>query len=229
MIYIKKVVYFTINFGPANVSCQLTPFGMKASKPIVHHTAQLSLFNPLEDSADPTSGAVLSTCGLYRYALWRFWEGAHQTYAHRAVLFVCLNPSTADARQDDPTIRRCRRFAQDWGYPGMIMLNLFAYRATDPGVMRAFARTGGDAVGPDNDAIVRSYLHHQSGMVVCAWGADGGFMGRNVQMEALIRSDFSRPDQQGESYAHCLGKTKAGYPRHPLFVASSQLPQPYRS
>lgn len=202
---------------------------MNARKPIAPKQSQLSLFDPVEDTAGPSGGAVLSSCGLYRYALWRFWEGSHQADAHRAVVFIGLNPSTADASQDDPTIRRCRRFARDWGYPGMIMLNLFAYRATDPVAMKAFFRQGGDAVGPENDQVLRTY--HQNiqaymgsgpyidgkkpGLVLFAWGADGDFMGRATTVVAMLKEGY------------CLGKTRMGFPRHPLYVHSSSKPELY--
>src|SRR5882724_4976365 len=95
--------------------------------------------------SDIGNGAVLSDCERYRYALWRRWA------ERPAVLFVGLNPSTADALQDDPTIRRCIRFAKAWGYGALYMGNLFAFRATDPRAMKAEA----DAVGPDNDGWLR--------------------------------------------------------------------------
>lgn len=200
---------------------------MNARKLIDPKQSQLRLFDPVEDTAGPPGGAVLSSCGLYRYALWRFWEGSHQTDAHRAVVFIGLNPSTADASQDDPTIRRCRRFAREWGYPGMIMLNLFAYRATDPGMMKAFSRGGGDVVGPENDQILQHYNQQilcstkpftqnepgRSGLVVFAWGVDGEFMGRGAAVAAMFNE------------GHCLGKTKMGLPRHPLFVPARQRPE----
>lgn len=89
-----------------------------------------------------TGGAHLSACGAYRYALRRTWDPARP-----AALFVGLNPSTADAERDDPTTRRCVRFARDWGFGGLLVGNLFAYRATRPRDLRAAA----EPVGPEND------------------------------------------------------------------------------
>ena len=186
---------------------------------------QLSLFGSPDGQAPVEErGATLSPCGTYRYALWRFWDGTHATDAHRAVVFVGLNPSTADAQVDDPTIRRCRRFAQDWGYPGMVMLNLFAYRATEPRVMKGFSMAGGDAVGCENDKVLQSYrdllaqnppTQGPRGMVVFAWGQDGGFRQRSSVVESIMKEGF------------CLGTTKAGDPRHPLYIAASQRPLPF--
>ena len=93
------------------------------------------------------SAAEFSPDRVYRYSLWRFWS-KNGGYA----AFISLNPSTADEHEDDPTIRRCIRYAKDWGYSGLIMLNLFAYRSTNP--KRLY--TIDDPIGPDNNFHLRS-------------------------------------------------------------------------
>jgi hypothetical protein len=108
-------------------------------------------------------GAEFSDCGTYRYALWRTWNALQP-----GVLFVGLNPSTADATTDDPTIRRCIGFAKRWGYGGITMANVFAYRATDPREMTVLALER--AIGPENDAHLAS-LAESASFVVAAWGA----------------------------------------------------------
>jgi len=143
------------------------------------------------------SGAVFSPCRSYRYVLWRTWDDKLPR-----VNFVGLNPSTADEVSDDPTMRRCRRFAEHWGFGGFIMTNLFAFRATKPSDLRGAA----DPIGSDNDL----WLTRASGeaqIVVFAWGVHGAFLGRN---EVIIR--------QIGSGGHCIGLTKHGHPAHPLYL-----------
>ena len=113
----------------------------------------------------PQSCALFSRCEKYRYYLWRELETLPKGGRHRVCSFVGLNPSTADESIDDPTVRRCIRFAKGWGYTGMYMLNAFAYRATDPREMKKQA----DPLGPMN----RDYLAQMakvSDLVVVAWG-----------------------------------------------------------
>lgn len=151
------------------------------------------------------SGAEFSRCRRYRYVLWRQWDW--QGYANQ-VMFVGLNPSTADETEDDPTIRRCIRFAKDWGYGGILMANAFAFRATDPRVMKAAS----DPVGRDNDEKLR-YWGTQVGLIVAAWGAHCP-----VDREREVCSVIGRP-------VHCLGTTKAGAPKHPLYLRADTKPE----
>jgi hypothetical protein len=149
-----------------------------------------------------TCGAHLSPCRTYRYSLWRVWE------PDKGVVAFCgLNPSTADETVDDPTIRRCIGFARDWGYGGLYMLNLFAFRATDPKDMKAAT----DPVGPSNDAAL---AHHQKfcRLTVAAWGVHGTFKGRaeHVLRNVLVNGPVK-----------CLGRTKDGCPKHPLYLPKS--------
>lgn len=145
--------------------------------------------------------AALSACGRYRYDLSRSWaEGAR-------VAFVGLNPSTADAEVDDPTIRRCVGFARAWGFGALRMVNLFAWRATDP---RELALAD-DPVGVGNDAILRE-LRETCTLVVAAWGAHRMALERAATVVSLL-GDFT-----------VLGLTAAGHPRHPLYMRASCRP-----
>lgn len=148
--------------------------------------------------------AVISECGQYRYWLSRHWDDTL-----RPACFVMLNPSTADARQDDPTIRRCVSFARSWGAGGVVVVNLFAFRSTDPSGLRLVT----DPVGPENDTHLRRAVE-QCHPVVAAWGAGGGLRNRAAGVQSLLL-------QVGLPVT-CLGVTKDGHPRHPLYVKGSQ-------
>jgi hypothetical protein len=126
-------------------------------------------------------------------------------------VFVGLNPSTADETEDDPTIRRCIDFAKGWGYGALCMVNLFAYRATDRAIMKAQH----NPVGADNDRWLLESAEH-AGIVVAAWGSDGTHMGRGQAVRKLLAGRLS-----------CLGVTKNGQPRHPLYLKASVTPYAY--
>jgi hypothetical protein len=119
--------------------------------------------------------AHLSACRNYRYALWRSWDEAKPW-----VMFIGLNPSTADETTDDPTLTRCINYAKAWGYGGVCMANLFAYRATEPANMKAAS----NPIGVDNNAWLIK-LATQAALVVAAWGNDGGYLGRSNQVVSL--------------------------------------------
>src|SRR5262245_25448198 len=120
-----------------------------------------------------SSGARFGAGGRYRYLLWRAWDDRGPR-----MLFVMLNPSSADDGRDDPTIRRCVRFARRHGCGSLAVANLFALRATDPRTLLARWRQGGDVVGPRNDqAIVRAA--EVADVIVLAWGRHGRLMGRD--------------------------------------------------
>lgn len=147
--------------------------------------------------------AVLSADGVYRYQLLRRWgRGAS------IVAFVMLNPSTADAHRDDATIRRCIAFAKRWGHDGLVVVNLFAYRATDPTKLDEAA----DPVGPDNDDHIRQACQGAS-RVVCAWGAHPKAAKRAPAVVQLLPRGIQ-----------CLGLTSSGHPRHPLYMANRTRP-----
>ncbi|HEV8642148.1 MAG TPA: DUF1643 domain-containing protein [Methylomirabilota bacterium] len=151
--------------------------------------------------------AVIDETGRYRYALERIWK----LMAGRAV-WIMLNPSTADAEQDDATIRRCIGFTRAWGLGGIIVVNLFAYRATNP--RRLLALRQNDAVGPQNDEWLGRHARGAGvKAVIAAWGAHGSMWGRDTEVLDLLRFWHVR--------LQCLGRTKAGAPRHPLRLAYS--------
>jgi len=126
------------------------------------------------------------------------------------VLFIGLNPSTADAAVDDPTIRRCIGFAKAWGFGGLYMANLFAFRSTDPrGLLSA-----SDPVGPENDAILLK-LTKMASLVVAAWGNHGAFMDRASHVRALC----------GE--LSVLKLNHSGQPAHPLYLKKDVKPTPW--
>lgn len=144
---------------------------------------------------------------VYRYALWRRWDSENADYA----MFIGLNPSTADETNDDATIRRCIRFAQDWGYSGLCMTNLFAFRATLPKVMKKAAYP----VGKDNDRWLTECAQHAK-VVVAAWGRDGAFLHRNEMVKRLIPN------------LHYLRLIKSGEPEHPLYLPKELTPIPLK-
>ncbi|MDF5946760.1 DUF1643 domain-containing protein [Pseudomonas aeruginosa] len=153
--------------------------------------------------------AIIGECGQYRYLLTR--PGDCLADKGTAV-FLMLNPSTADAALDDPTIRRCRNFASAWGCNGIAVVNLYALRATNP----ADLWKHDDPVGPDNDwrlrAIARVHRHRVR-------------LGRQCEARAS-RSRNQHPDRRRRRL-WCLGTTKDGHPRHPLYVPGNQALQPW--
>lgn len=153
--------------------------------------------------------ARFSPCRRYRYSLWRNWRGLLPETKGYA-MFVGLNPSTADETNDDPTIRRCIAFAQAWGYEGLCMTNLFAFRATAPADMIA----ADDPVGPENDQTLRD-LAESAGVVVAAWGVHGTHGGRHNAVRAMLPR------------LHYLRLTKDGHPGHPLYLPKSLVPVPW--
>jgi hypothetical protein len=151
-----------------------------------------------------SSTAIFSPCRKYRYILWRCWQEDWET---NYCMFVGLNPSTADETQDDPTIRRCINFAKSWGYSGLCMTNLFAFRATNPKVMKSVA----DPIGPENDKYLIDYSS-KAGVVIAAWGNHGTHGGRYLEASKLLFN------------LHCLKLTKTGMPSHPLYLPQALKP-----
>jgi hypothetical protein len=152
-----------------------------------------------------TRRTVLSACRTYRYVLWRELDVQRPGYA----LFIGLNPSTADEVADDPTIRRCQDFARRWGYGAVCVVNLFAYRATKPAELKAAAAP----VGRGNDRWL-TRVAAGAGVVVAAWGVHGTFAGRDRAVTALLGGRLT-----------CLGVTKDGHPRHPLYLKRTAVPR----
>jgi hypothetical protein len=153
-------------------------------------------------SAPVRKGAHFSPDRQYRYALWRDWSSWSNM---RTLVVIGLNPSTADESEDDPTIRRCIAFAKREQCGRLVMLNLFALRATDPRVMKAHD----EPVGFENDAVIRHWTRDEydwSNIVVAAWGVHGVHMGRSLTVRLLTPQ------------LYCFGVTKDGHPRHPLYL-----------
>jgi hypothetical protein len=150
------------------------------------------------------SGARFSLCERYRYKLWRIWEPGS-----KLVAFVGLNPSTADDVRDDPTVRRCIRFARRWGMGGMYMLNIFGLRSTDPKALYA----ADDPEGDGNEDAIRKTLRHVEFAVAC-WGSHGAHLDQGQYVRNKILTGRVR----------CFGLTQGGQPKHPLYLrADSDL------
>ena len=156
---------------------------------------------------DAASTAIYSDCERYRYSLTRVWDKTGPR-----VLFIMLNPSKATEVQNDPTVERCERRARVLGFGGFRVMNIFAWRETDPRLLRATP----EPVGTENDALLLDGLDWAD-MVVAGWGVHGAHLNRGPEVEALLRG--AGADLQ------CLGLSKAGHPRHPLYIAYATEPQ----
>jgi hypothetical protein len=162
-----------------------------------------------------SKGAVISACGLYRYILRRCWDETLPPY-----IAGMLNPSTADADEDDPTITRVVRRAAGLGFGSLVVWNLYAYRACDPAQLSLVA----DPVGPDNRNWIHKALKEcadRSGIAMVGWGSGG----TSEKLAADVRSIAAELGVK----LHCLGVTKEGHPRHPLYVSYSTVLQPWGS
>ena len=156
------------------------------------------------------AAADISEDGLYRY-----WLSRRLSMGERTVLFVGLNPSTADATVDDPTIRRCVGFARAWGFDWLFMGNLNAWRATNP---KRLPKDLLAAVGPRNQEAL-TWLSQKAELVVCAWGQNK----LNDYAAMLGRLMLALP------HARCLGQNDNGTPKHPLYLpATTELVEPAR-
>lgn len=154
---------------------------------------------------DKGNNAVFSRDRTYRYILTRQWDEG-KPYA----MFIGLNPSTADETRDDPTIRRCINFAKRWGYGALVMMNLFAYRATDPEVMKEAE----DPIGPETDSWIHAFAQ-DAGIVIAAWGVHGTHLNRSAAIKLML------PE------LYCLGMTQKGHPKHPLYLHREIVPVRY--
>lgn len=154
-----------------------------------------------------TGSAELSPCGTFRYRLQRTWNPDAPL-----IVFLMLNPSTADATSDDATLRACLSRALAGGFGRLTVLNLFALRATDPARLQQAA----DPVGPGNEAALRDGLSDLKAddRLICAWGNGGRLQGRGAAVVRQLR-------ERGLALHH-LGLTASGEPRHPLYVAQAQ-------
>lgn len=160
------------------------------------------------------SGAVFSEDRVYRWLLWRLWGEHTKRKPRRIVAFIGLNCSTATETENDPTVTRCINYARAWGFGGMFMLNAFAFRATDPRVMKAAA----NPVGVDNDKFLLMYAGQVSELVVACWGNHVTHRGRGEKMRELLAGRT----------VHCLGVNKSGEPVHPLYQPANVVPQIWR-
>ena len=158
------------------------------------------------DGFDIFGGANFSPCRSYRYTLARTWQATGPT-----ALFICLNPSTADEATDDATVRRCIGFAKRLGFGRLLLTNLFGFRATCPIALTKAT----DPVGPENDDWIRE-ASMAADLTIVAWGIHGRLHERD---QAVLRN-LSTP--------HCLGTTKDGQPRHPLYLSANASLKKYR-
>lgn len=157
---------------------------------------------------DSEAGAVFSDCEKYRYRLWRGWE-----QGHGRCLFIMLNPSTATELVLDNTIRRCMGYAKDWGYAGIEICNLFAYRATKPADMKKQVHP----IGLANNEILKAMAmvtDQEGGQIICAWGAEGKYLGRGLAVAEML----------SEYPLYYLALNDDGSPKHPLYQPKDLQP-----
>jgi hypothetical protein len=164
-----------------------------------------------ETTFENLAGATFSPCRKYRTLLWRRWAPEKGT-----LLFVMLNPSTADEMKNDPTVERCQRRSVALGFGALEVVNLFALRATDPSHLYNHPAPVGSGEGVDNNRIIQE-ASLRAGMVICGWGQHGGLIGRGKFIASCMRQDGVK--------LHHLGLTKDGHPRHPLYVSYSKAPE----
>ena len=168
------------------------------------HSRFVSIDNKTVPLPFNNNSAVFSEDRVYRYELRREWgEGGK-------VLWVMLNPSTADEVENDPTVRRCIGFSKKWGFGGLVVCNLFAYRSTDPKVLSKVE----DPFGPDNFETIIRIATTECSVTVCGWGNHGSLGDAGCKMINALRGSGIRP--------FCLGTTKSGQPKHPLYIANVQ-------
>lgn len=160
---------------------------------------------------DAPSTAIYSDCERYRYSLTRVWDDQGGK-----VLFVMLNPSTATEVQNDPTVERCERRARTLGFGGFRVINIFAWRDTDPRNMKAAT----DPIGPHNDATILEGANWADS-VIAAWGTHGAHLNRGADVAGLLGAN-------GQQLFH-LGLSKHGHPKHPLYLPYTQQPQAWTS
>lgn len=160
-------------------------------------------------SQDAQSGATISDCKLYRYELWRRWDPTLNF-----VKWFMLNPSTADDKLDDPTIKKCIKFAKTWGYGGIRVVNLFAYRATDPKELKKLSYA--EAVGPSNNVSILRALN-TPGPNIAAWGQGGKLWSRAHIVLTEVLKDREIP-------LGAMKLSKDGTPWHPLYLRDDARP-----
>lgn len=155
--------------------------------------------------------AIISDCGKFRYSLSRVWDASKPK-----VLFIMLNPSTADAENDDATIRRCKGYAESWGYGGFFVGNLFPFRSTEPKELLKCD----NPIGDKNEEYLKTMAEHCC-LIVCAWG--------NSPIVSKIEKRF--PDYKPLKHfyhLHYLELSKDGTPKHPLYLLKTLTPTQYK-
>ena len=164
---------------------------------------------------------IFSEDRVHHYTLWRDWDVdsltgcADDLPRHDQYLNVIgLNPSTADEKLDDNTIRRCINFAKTWGFGAFCMTNLFAFRSTKPDGMRQAE----NPVGQDNDHHIRR-IASSAGMVLCAWGNNGVWRNQDLNVMKALKECGVKP--------YCLRITKMKQPEHPLYMPKDSQPIPF--
>ena len=157
-------------------------------------------------------GARISKCGNYRYKLWRIWDKDKPK-----VMFLMLNPSTADGTNDDPTIRRCIGYAKSWGYGGLVVCNLFAYRSTHPETLLYCEETLG--INPIGDRNITTIFRQASKVdkIICAWGNEKIV---NKLIDDRLRSSLIILKDR----LYILELSKYGVPKHPLYLKKDLKP-----
>lgn len=159
------------------------------------------------------NGAIFSDCGKYRYALWRIFPGC--SASSNLVNFIMLNPSTADADKNDPTVARCEERAKQMGYDGLIVTNLFAYRSTDPTLLNKVD----EPEGIENDSYLVSTARDFSSLVVCGWGGSSKLIKNRADFVVkMLRSRWIKLNYLRMSKS-------SGQPWHPLYLPYSELPK----
>ena len=202
---VSNVVPFVVTVVTGEAETELTAITTSTSTATATATA----------TATSTATAAFSCCGRYRWWLERVWQPALPR-----LIFIGLNPSRADGRRDDPTLRRLLGFGRRWGYGALEVLNLFARVSPSPAVLRRAA----DPVRADTDDWIRRRLAAQPEATLwLGWGNQGGWRGRNRDVLALLQA---HPTFQEQGRLGALGLTASGHPRHPLYVAGDVALRP---
>lgn len=188
----------------AGFRTMITPQPLEVGPEYQRENIDESFLDPLSHRGNALYGAVFSADSVYRYALFRYIGAGKGDF-----VVIGLNPSTADETQDDPTIRRCKSFARREGCTRLVMLNLFAFRATKPAVMKAAA----DPIGPANDRVIKHFAARPGAIIVAAWGVYGAHDGRAGDVWLSITENET-------AELKCLGVTKDGHAKHPLYLKS---------
>lgn len=148
------------------------------------------------------TGAVFSDCRNYRYCLWRSWDNTK-----KKIMFIGLNPSTADEIKNDPTVTRCINYSKMWGYGEMFMMNIFSYRTTYPSVLM----NQNDPIGKDTDLWIKK-IYKKTDICIGAWGNHGQFLDRSKDIFSILPKIY------------CLKINGSGEPAHPLYLKKTIKP-----